>query len=297
MTGPEMGFLLLTSQLGDPERHPLTVAQFRTLAQRMAGREKPGDNRELEEQDVLALGYDEKNAQRICGLLAQRNRLREYLSRANMCGCEPITRLNKAYPLILRKRLGLDSPGCLWAKGDLSLLEMPGVALVGSRDLKRENRVFAEAAGIAAAEQGFALISGNARGADQTAQESCLAAGGKVISVVADELSRQEERENVLYLSLDEFDSAFSTQRALRRNHVIHSLAYVALAAQCTLGKGGTWNGCLQNLRHGWSNLCCYDDGSPAMEELIQRGARYIQLEQLNDLSELGARQSNLFDQ
>ena len=32
MTGPEKGFLLLTSHLGDPNRKPLTVAQFRQLA-------------------------------------------------------------------------------------------------------------------------------------------------------------------------------------------------------------------------------------------------------------------------
>ena len=31
MTGAEYGFLLLTSQLGNPDRKPLTVAQFREL--------------------------------------------------------------------------------------------------------------------------------------------------------------------------------------------------------------------------------------------------------------------------
>ena len=35
MTGPEQGFLLLTSSLGDPHRKPLTVPQFRELAKRV----------------------------------------------------------------------------------------------------------------------------------------------------------------------------------------------------------------------------------------------------------------------
>lgn len=297
MTGPEKGFLLLTSQLGDPERKPLTVAQFRKLANLMAGRKNPGENRALEEKDLLLLGYDTAFAQRILGLLGEKNRLREYLRRGEEQGCVPVTRLSSLYPLILRKRLGLDSPGCLWAKGDLTLLECPGVSLVGSRELKRENRVFAEAAGVATAEQGFVLISGNARGADRAAQESCLLNGGSVISVVADSLQEQPEKEHVLYLSLDAFDSAFSTQRALRRNHVIHALGYLTLVAQCTLNKGGTWSGTVQNLRCGWNNVCCYDDASEAAEELSRRGARCISLSELNDLRKLGEKPLNFLDQ
>ena len=74
------------------------------------------------------------------------------------------------------------------------LFRSPAVALVGSRELRAENRKFAAAVGYRAAEEGLTLVSGNARGADRTAQEACLAAGGRVISIVADELSRSEER-------------------------------------------------------------------------------------------------------
>ena len=36
MNNKERGFLLLTGHLGNPERKPLTVAQFRNLANRVA---------------------------------------------------------------------------------------------------------------------------------------------------------------------------------------------------------------------------------------------------------------------
>ena len=58
MNAKERGFLLLTSQLGDPERKPFTVAQFRDLAKRVTQMEKPKASRELTESDLLALGYD-----------------------------------------------------------------------------------------------------------------------------------------------------------------------------------------------------------------------------------------------
>ena len=56
MTGPERGFLLLTSQLGNPERKPLTVAQLRLLASRVELMKKPVQIRDLEPGDLLALG-------------------------------------------------------------------------------------------------------------------------------------------------------------------------------------------------------------------------------------------------
>ena len=87
------------------------------------------------------------------------------------------------------------------------------VALVGSRELREENWKFAAEVGRQAALQGYVLVSGNARGADRTAQEACLAAGGKVICVVADDLWKQPLRENILYLSEDDFEEGFSAQR------------------------------------------------------------------------------------
>lgn len=287
MTGPEQGFLLLTSSLGDPQRKPLTVAQFRNLAKCVAEAEREVSSRDLAPEDLVKLGYDKQMAQRIYGLLGGTNPLREYLRRAEACDCYPITRLNPHYPLTVRKRLGLDAPGVLWAKGDVALLGRPSVAVIGSRDLEVKNREFAREAGHQIARQGYVLVSGNARGADQTAQEAALEAGGTVISIVADSLQKQPRKPNVLYLSLDDFDHGFSAQRALQRNHVIHSVAFLTLVCQSSLEKGGTWDGTLCNLKHGWNPVCVYDDGSNAAAHLQNRGCCGIGLRELKNLDSL----------
>ena len=191
------------------------------------------------------------------------------------------------YPLILRQRLGLDSPGTLWAKGDLSLLQTPAISLVGSRELRPENHRFAESVGYQAAEQGLTLISGNARGADRAAQDACLAEGGKVISIVADELWKHHPRENVLYLSEEDYDAPFTAQRALSRNRCIHSLGRMVFVAQANLQKGGTWDGTVKNLHFGWSPVACFRDGSEAALELEQLGAYLIDREDLKDFGNL----------
>jgi predicted Rossmann fold nucleotide-binding protein DprA/Smf involved in DNA uptake len=179
-------------------------------------------------------------------------------------------------------------------KGDPALLKKPAVALVGSRDLRQENLAFAREAGRQAALQGYVLVSGNARGADREAQESALEAGGQVISVVADKLQSCPLQRNVLYLSEDSFDAAFSAQRALSRNRVIHCLADTVLVAQCANGTGGTWDGTVRNLHHGWSPVCFFDDDTEGVQALEQMGAASVNNRDLLDLELLTANKNRL---
>lgn len=286
------GFLLLTSQLGDPDRKPLTTAQLRMLTRRVRWGQFQWENGELSEQHLVELGYDAQTAKHILSLLNDESLLEHYIRTGRNRGCVPITRQDPEYPLIVRKRLGLDSPGTLWMKGNPEILKNPAVALVGSRDLEEKNREFAREAGRQAARQGFVLVSGNARGADTEAQKGCLEAGGQVICVVADALHSQPERENVLYISEEDFDAPFSSLRALRRNRVIHAMGWITLVAQCGFKKGGTWKGSTQNLSSGWSQVFCFDDGSEAARELECLGAILIRQDELRDFANLSEQQT-----
>jgi predicted Rossmann fold nucleotide-binding protein DprA/Smf involved in DNA uptake len=287
LTSREKGFLLLTSHLGDPSRKPLTVAQLRNLASRARELDITDPNRHMIGQDLTQLGYAPEMAERILALLSDKELLEYYLHRGNRLGCQVLTRVSEGYPMQVRTKLGLDSPGCLWMKGDISLLERPSVSSVGSRDLRKANREFAYEVGTQAAKQGYVLVSGNARGTDTVSQEACLAAGGYVISVVADRLEKQPERERVLYISEDSFDAGFSAQRAISRNRVIHTLSSKTFVSQCTEDSGGTWDGTIKNLKAGFSSVYCFRDGSIASQRLADLGAMPIGMQQLSDFSQL----------
>jgi predicted Rossmann fold nucleotide-binding protein DprA/Smf involved in DNA uptake len=252
--------------------------------------------REMRAEDLSALGYGIQMAQHIVSLMGETELLCWYLRRAEQAGCVPLTRVTGQYPAVLRQRLGGQSSGCLWAKGNLDLLGYRAVSLVGSRDLNPENLKFAREAGRQAALQGYVLVSGNARGADREAQNACLAAGGNVISVVADELATKMPDDRVLYLSEDGFDLPFSALRALHRNHVIHALGDRVLVAQASLRNGGTWDGTVKNLRFGWSPVHCFRDGSEAADTLIQMGAEPLTADMLKDLSNLPRSEVSLFE-
>ena len=297
MRGAERGFLLLTGNLGDPNRKPLTVAQLRVLANRVRQTRPPEEDRDMSVKDLTSLGYPEETAERILHLLSETAVLDRYLRRAEAADCVPVTRVSENYPEVLIQRLGLESPGCVWAKGDLSYLKMPMVSLVGSRDILSANRAFAWEVGTQAAKQGYALVSGNARGADRIAQTACLKNGGVVISVVADGLVDKQPREDILYLSECDFDQDFTAQRAISRNRLIHALPEKTFVAQCAYKTGGTWDGTAKNLRYGWSPVFCMNDGSKAAFELQQMGAVGITSKDLVDIKQLHGDNMSFFDQ
>lgn len=274
----ERGFLMLTSGLGDSGCKPLTVAQFRQLIQRARTMEKPKENREMIREDLVSLGYDGDFADRILNLLSREEQLERYLTLGQKRDCYPVTLATQGYPQRLRDALQLDAPGVLWAKGDVSLLNQLAVSVVGSRNLLSDNRTFAERVGKLAAARGYVLVSGNARGADSAAQNACLDHGGAVISIVPDKLMEYPVRKNVLYLSEEGFDTAFTSYRALSRNRLIHSFGVVTFVAQVGNGRGGTWDGTRKNLQHGWSKVICFDDGSSTVKKLQGMGAKIVDL-------------------
>ena len=295
MNPREAGFLLLGSCLGDPARRPLTPPQLQRLAARVRLHPIPGaGEEELTPAHLFKLGCSHSEAEHIVSLLSETDRLSAYLDRAGALGLQYLTRANPRYPRRLMRALGDRAPSVLWFDGNLDLLQRTGLSLVGSRELRPENRAFAQAAGLQMARQGYVLVSGGARGADAAAQASCLTGGGQVISVLAGPLTGASHR-NLLLCCEDSFDLPFSPARALSRNRLIHILGEKTLVAQAAFGSGGTWAGATENLRRGWSPVFCFTDGSPGAKALLERGATGVTISRLTDFSSLQPAQTVFF--
>lgn len=294
MTGAELCLVLLCCPLGDPNAHPLTPAQFRDLGKQVRLMGLAGDAQQGLTSSVLqSMRCPEALSDQILMLLNREPRLRRYLRSAEARGISLLTRISPHYPTALAAKLRFDAPRTLFCLGDISLLERPAVALVGSRQLRPENEAFARRAGTLAAREGLTLITGGAVGADQVALSACLEAGGTAVVYVADCLTRYTYNASCLYVSADGYDLPFSPARALNRNAFIHAHGAKTLAAQCTLGSGGTWHGCLQNLRRQWSELYVFDDSSDGSAALLARGAAPVQA--LDSIRALTPRQDSLF--
>ena len=257
----------------------LSLAQARELSRRAraAGIGEEDPLRDVTVKDVRRLGYSEYEAGHIVSLLGRERQLDGYLLAAEKAGVTVITRLDNRFPRKLREQLGARCPAALFCRGDLRLLQRPCISVVGSRHLAQPGAQFAAQAGCLAAKEGFTLCSGDAMGADRTAQEACLSNGGSVLIFPATELVYCPVRENVLYAAEGGFELGFSAQRALGRNRFIHAMGEKTLVAQTGFGKGGTWSGSLDNLQHEYSPLFVFDDGSEGARALCARGATPVQ--------------------
>ena len=257
----------------------LSLAQARELSRRAraAGIGEEDPFRDVTVKDVRRLGYSEYEAGHIVSLLGRERQLDGYLLAAEKADVAVITRLDARFPQRLREQLGARCPAALFCRGDLRLLQRPCISVVGSRHLASPGAQFAAQAGRLAAREGFTLCSGDAMGADRTAQEACLSNGGSVLIFPATELVYCPVRENVLYAAEGGFELGFSAQRALGRNRFIHAMGEKTLVAQTGFGKGGTWSGSLDNLQHEYSPLFVFDDGSEGARALCARGATPVQ--------------------
>ena len=288
MRQTERGLLLLCCPLGDPLSGFLSLPQAKELSKRAraAGIGEEDPYRDLGPKDIRRLGYSEFEAQHIVSLLSRERQLDGYLLAAEKAGITIITRLDERFPRRLRDQLGGKCPAALFCKGDLSLLKSRCVSLVGSRQLREPGRLFAAQAGALAAKEGYSICSGDAMGADRTAQEACLCKGGSAVIFPATELVHCPSRERVLYAAEDGFELGFSAYRALSRNRLIHAMGEKTLVAQTGCGKGGTWSGSLDNLQHEYSPLFVLDDGTEGARALCMRGATAVQaLESISGLT------------
>ena len=279
MRQTERGLLLLCCPLGDPMAGALSLAQARELSRRAraAGIGEEDPFRDVTVKDVRRLGYSEYEAGHIVSLLGRERQLDGYLLAAEKADVAVITRLDARFPQRLREQLGARCPAALFCRGDLRLLQRPCISVVGSRHLASPGAQFAAQAGRLAAKEGFTLCSGDAMGADRTAQEACLRGGGSVLIFPATELVYCPIRKNTLYAAAGGFELGFSAQRALGRNRFIHAMGEKTLVAQTGFGKGGTWSGSLDNLQHEYSPLFVFDDGSEGARALCARGATPVQ--------------------
>lgn len=103
------------------------------------------------------------------------------LAKGRDLGLTPLFHGLPPYPAELSD-LG-DAPPFLWARGDITLLSRPRLALVGARNVSSLGTRMARRLGADLGQRGYAVVSGLARGVDAEAHWAALATG--TIAVLA----------------------------------------------------------------------------------------------------------------
>jgi len=187
--------------------------------------------------------------------------------------------------------LGGEMPQFLFVMGNQALLSRRMAALAGSRSILPQTMHAAYECGKRMAEEGLVMVCGGAQGVDSAAQQGLLEAGGSLILVPAlsvhqllrDTQYAQALGEGRLLLVCDTLpDEPFSAQKALARNHTIYALGEAAVVIAARDQAGGSWQGAMDCLRGGWTDVFALDDGgedTAGCRVLLERGAKRMSLE------------------
>lgn len=156
----------------------LTINSFEELAVLMAG---------MKEKAVQKVTLDNLNEAYQCA-----KRIVE-ASEAEHIGY--VGYYDEVFPDVLRKTVNedgkTDPPLLLWYRGDFSITQLPGFAVIGTREATPEGIAGGTFLAGEFAKRGFNIVSGLAIGCDTCGHKGALNAGGKTTAILANGLDNE----------------------------------------------------------------------------------------------------------
>ena len=248
--------------------------------------------------DVMKQWGDPKNkitADRVEALFSRGASMGFALENWAKHGIWVVSRASKQYPRKIREKIGDIRPPILFGVGNQELLNKKGIGFVGSRSIDTYDEAFATTKAELAISQGYAVVSGGAKGIDQTAMIAALKCGGESVGILADSLLkasaskayREGLRDNKLALVSPFYPEAgFSPGNAMARNKYIYAMSESVVVVKSDYDKGGTWSGAKENLKKQWVPLLVRSSNHQGNKELIKLGGIEI-TEDFNDFNAL----------
>ena len=243
--------VLLVGRLLSDGVEPLKASDFWRLCESVGEPSRllgAGDGQLLSD-----FGIEADTARRIVALLDRATGMAFELERLGQTGISVLTPFDEDYPGRFAERLGPAAPVLLYAAGAVELLGRPGLGVVGSRKVSPEGADIAGAAAERAARLARSLVSGGARGVDQTAMNAAFEAGGSVVGLLAESLTRKLRSPDIRRAIHDgrtvlctpySPEAPFSVGNAMGRNKLIYALSDLTLVVAAEVETGGSWGGC-----------------------------------------------------
>lgn len=259
----------LTSHLLD-DTEPVGTSIWRAL------RDSDGDVIEWSRQHMSPADADKVEA-----AVSRIDDIDEAIARLAEKGISTLSEFDDDYPQRFLQVLGGKRPPLLFIAGNASLLNGRSIGIVGSRDVDEAGAVFAAEAARVAAEHGFIVVSGGAKGVDQVSMQSAFESGGESLGFLSDSLEKAVrasadalEGGRVCLATAVAPSAGFSVANAMNRNKLIYAHSDATLVVSSALGTGGTWTGAEEALKHRYCQVIVRDgEGVPeGNSELIRRG-------------------------
>ncbi|MBL1202733.1 MAG: DNA-processing protein DprA [Nostoc sp. GBBB01] len=292
--------LLLCASFGQNrqiEPQPLNLSEYNSLADWLRENQmRPADLLEsIGKEKLQKITINKLDSDRLSALLERGMMLSLAVEKWTNQGLWVLGRSDTNYPKRLKQRLKHSAPAILYGVGNMELLSLGGLAILGSRDVDDEIVGYTRRVAQNIAVEGMQVISGGARGVDQSAMLGVLDAGRTCVGVLADSLTKAavnskyrssiQEGRLTLISSYDP-EAGFNTGNAMGRNKYIYALADYALVVNSSFGKGGTWAGAVEALSRLQDIpvfVRLHPTASEGNQQLHNQGAKPFPAEPWND--------------
>jgi len=277
--------LLLTNRLVEVGAEPFSAKQFWLL------RSAVGDVSQLvgkSADDITnSFGVEIETARRAEALLQAVMSFSLARVQIEGTGIRVCSYLDEQYPQRLRTTLGDRAPIFVMMAGNDRLLEGDSRGIVGSRSVGADSIEVAEIAARRAVKRGDTVVSGLAKGIDQTAMAAALAEDVGIIGIPTEGLGRVSQNPQIRALVAEGRiclinpygpDVGFSVGTAMGRNKLIYGLAKSTLVVTSDLETGGTWAGAIEALRGEFAQVDVWLGAGQGKgnEALVAKGARPV---------------------
>ena len=260
MTNDAKTILLLCGRFGKNDvAKPFSLREYNRLTDWMLDiKIRPADLLTGRQSQLLETLPREIDGERVKRLLGRGAAMALAIDKWISSGVWVICRSDVEYPVRLKQHLKKQAPPILYGVGNAGLLQMGGLAVVGSRNVDNQGEQFTRLAVAACSKQGIPIVSGGARGVDQVAMLEGLHEGGTVVGVLADSLLKSAvakkyrdgiREKRLVLVSAFSPEARFNVGNAMGRNKHIYALADFGLIISAEEGKGGTWAGATEELK------------------------------------------------
>lgn len=265
------------------EDRELEIKSYEDLAKLMAGMKEKAINKVT----LSNLNEAYKVAQKIIDASSQEN--------IGLVGY-----YDNEFPDVLRKTVNedgkIDPPLLLWYRGDFSITQLPGFAVIGTREATPEGIAGGTFLSGEFAKRGFNIVSGLAIGCDTCGHKGALRVGGKTTAILGNGLDHnsiyppenQDLAEEIvahggLLLSEYRIGTPVNRYNLVARDRLQSGLALATLVIQ-TGENGGTMHAATSTLQAGKPlyAMLFKDEVTNQNEKclgnalLVKKGAKYI---------------------
>ena len=285
---------LLTEGLREPTEI-LSWAEYRDLARHLVKMGScPADLFDQKAIQELSQSWHHLDSNRVHRLLGREVVLEKVMERWSSRNIWVVTRADKNYSRRLKKLILYDCPPVLYGCGERSIMDLAGLAVIGSRTTSVDAGRYSEALGRLAAAAGVSIVCGGDDATDQMALRGALSASGKAIAVgfrnmehmvggrgirsflTGGQLVLISPNDPLLSLSdHGQWHAAYSPTECSRLIYALADAALVVNSAKSQQGIG--WEGAceqLDRLRYVPVYIQLRGDDSSEQDSLLSRGAR-----------------------